>query len=431
MKSPPRTPLPDLERRQGEPLYRQIYRRFRDAIEQGLLAPGDRVASARSLASELGVARGTVDLAYSQLMGEGYFLARARPAPWCRRACRPRRGCPAGRHRPWRQRPAWRPCMADAAPPPFQLGMPALDAFPRKQWLRLAAGRLRALSPADMAYGDPAGYWPCGRRSRPICRFRAARPRTGAGLRHGGPSGQSGIAGARAAGAGDPVWVEEPGFAPPCEVLERHSCRLVPVPVDGEGLIVEAGRQRAPGARMALVTPSHQAPLGVSMSLARRAELLGWATQAGAWVVEDDYDGEYHYAGPPLPALKSLDAYDRVIYTGSFSKVLYPGLALAYLVAPAPLVQACGRATATGSMVAQAGPGHRRRFHGRRAFFSSSQEDAPAVRPPPASAGGGAAAGVRRRRRDRAGAGAACTSSSGCRNMATTPRRRDAPRRRA
>ena len=100
---------------------------------------------------------------------------------------------------------------------------------------------------------------------------------------------------------------------------------------------------------MALVTPSHQAPLGVSMSLARRAELLGWATQAGAWVVEDDYDGEYHYAGPPLPALKSLDAYDRVIYTGSFSKVLYPGLALAYLVAPAPLVQACGQATATGS----------------------------------------------------------------------------------
>ena len=110
-------------------MYRQIYRRFRDAIEQGLLAPGDRVASARSLASELGVARGTVDLAYSQLMGEGYFLARGQAAPWCRRACRPRRGCPAGRRRP--------PCASagvaamhgfDAAPP-FQLGMPALDAF--------------------------------------------------------------------------------------------------------------------------------------------------------------------------------------------------------------------------------------------------------------------------------------------------------------
>lgn len=162
MKSPPRTPLPDLERRQGEPLYRQIYRRFRDAIEQGLLAPGDRVASARSLASELGVARGTVDLAYSQLMGEGYFLARGQAgtvvSPRLPAAARmPRRPAQAA------MAPA--PGVAamhgfDAAPPPFQLGMPALDAFPRKQWLRLAARRLRALSPADMAYGDPAGYWP-------------------------------------------------------------------------------------------------------------------------------------------------------------------------------------------------------------------------------------------------------------------------------
>ncbi|WZB70380.1 GntR family transcriptional regulator [Achromobacter xylosoxidans] len=162
MKSPPRTPLPDLERRQGEPLYRQIYRRFRDAIEQGLLAPGDRVASARSLASELGVARGTVDLAYSQLMGEGYFLARGQAgtvvSPRLPAAARmPRRPAQAA------MAPA--PGVAamhgfDAAPPPFQLGMPALDAFPRKQWLRLAARRLRALSPTDMAYGDPAGYWP-------------------------------------------------------------------------------------------------------------------------------------------------------------------------------------------------------------------------------------------------------------------------------
>ena len=133
------------------------------------------------------------------------------------------------------------------------------------------------------------------------------------------------------------------------------------------------------------------------MSLARRAELLGWATQAGAWVVEDDYDGEYHYAGPPLPALKSLDAYDRVIYTGSFSKVLYPGLALAYLVAPAPLVQACGQATRPGQwlpkLVRPSSP-----ISWPKGIFSSSQEDAPAVRPPPASAGGGATAGVRRRR---------------------------------
>ena len=285
------------------------------------------MASARSLASELGVARGTVDLAYSQLMGEGYFLARGQAgtvvSPRLPAAARmPRRPAQAA------MAPA--PGVAamhgfDAAPPPFQLGMPALDAFPRKQWLRLAARRLRALSPADMAYGDPAGYWPCGRRSRPICRFRGAAREPGQVFVTAGHRASLALLARALLAPGDPVWVEEPGFAPPCEVLERHGCRLVPVPVDGEGLIVEAGRQRAPGARMALVTPSHQAPLGVSMSLARRAELLGWATQAGAWVVEDDYDGEYHYAGPPLPALKSLDAHDRVIYTGSFSKVLYPG----------------------------------------------------------------------------------------------------------
>ncbi|WZB70381.1 PLP-dependent aminotransferase family protein [Achromobacter xylosoxidans] len=225
--------------------------------------------------------------------------------------------------------------------------------------------------------------------------------------------------------------MEEPGFAPPCEVLERHGCRLVPVPVDGEGLIVEAGRQRAPGARMALVTPSHQAPLGVSMSLARRAELLGWATQAGAWVVEDDYDGEYHYAGPPLPALKSLDAHDRVIYTGSFSKVLYPGLALAYLVAPAPLVQACGQAPRPGPMVAPSWSRPSSPISWPRGIF-------PVISRRCASCT--IAAGVCWRRRcgrcsataPRSGwRRAACTSSSGCRNMATTPRRRDAPRRRA
>ena len=156
-EKPSRTPLPDLERRQGEPLYRQIYRRFRDAIEQGLLAPGDRVASARSLASELGVARGTVDLAYSQLMGEGYFWPGARPAPWCRRACRPRRGCPGRRRPPWRQRPAWRPCMAltpRAAVPAGHAGAGCLSAQ-----AVAAAGGQEVARPESGRYG----LWRSGR----------------------------------------------------------------------------------------------------------------------------------------------------------------------------------------------------------------------------------------------------------------------------
>jgi GntR family transcriptional regulator/MocR family aminotransferase len=110
-----------------------------------------------------------------------------------------------------------------------------------------------------------------------------------------------------------------------------------PVPVDDDGMVVARGLRKAAKARMAIVTPSHQAPLGVSMSLARRLQLLEWASQANAWIVEDDYDGEYRYAGPPLPALKSLDAQDRVLYAGSFSKVLYPGLSLGYLVVPESL----------------------------------------------------------------------------------------------
>jgi GntR family transcriptional regulator/MocR family aminotransferase len=118
----------------------------------------------------------------------------------------------------------------------------------------------------------------------------------------------------------------------------------VAVPVDAQGLDVAQGMRRAPRARMAVVTPSHQAPLGVSMTLARRLQLLEWASRAGAWIVEDDYDGEYRYAGPPLPALKSLDTQDRVLYAGSFSKVLYPGLALAYLVVPESLAACCGEA---------------------------------------------------------------------------------------
>ena len=180
---------------------------------------------------------------------------------------------------------------------------------------------------------------------------------------------------------------------------------------------------------MALVTPSHQAPLGVSMSLARRAELLGWATQAGAWVVEDDYDGEYHYAGPPPPALKSLDAYDRVIYTGS-SKVLYR-LALAYLVAPAPLVQACAGRPRPGPMVAPSWSRPSSPISWPKGIFLVISRRC-------ASCGGRRrrllAAALRQVFGDGAEIGwrrAACTSSSGCRNMATTPRRRDAPRRRA
>ena len=133
---------------------------------------------------------------------------------------------------------------------------------------------------------------------------------------------------------GDAVWTEDPGYPMARQALEASGARLVPLRVDRDGMRVASGRTAAPRARLALVTPAHQSPLGVTLSLPRRLDLLAWAAEAGTWVLEDDYDGEFHYTGKPLPALKGLDRAGRVLYAGSFSKALYPGLRLGYLVVP-------------------------------------------------------------------------------------------------
>nr|WP_238534264.1 PLP-dependent aminotransferase family protein [Advenella kashmirensis] len=138
--------------------------------------------------------------------------------------------------------------------------------------------------------------------------------------------------------AGDKAWVEDPGYGPTKDMLASMGMALVPVSVDDEGICVEQGKERAADARLAIVTPAHQSPLSVSLSLARRLALLDWAAHSNAWIVEDDYDGEYRYLGRPLPALKSLDGEGRVIYSGTFSKVMFPGLRLAYCVVPQGLV---------------------------------------------------------------------------------------------
>jgi GntR family transcriptional regulator/MocR family aminotransferase len=143
---------------------------------------------------------------------------------------------------------------------------------------------------------------------------------------------------------GDPVWVEDPGYFMTRQALESSNVRPVPVRVDRDGMRVAAGVVAAPKARLAVVTPTHQSPLGVALSLPRRLDLLAWAADAGAWVLEDDYDSEFRYSGHPLPALKSLDRNDRVLFAGSFSKVLFPGLRLGYLVVPDELLGAFTRA---------------------------------------------------------------------------------------
>ncbi|MDG9968045.1 PLP-dependent aminotransferase family protein [Achromobacter mucicolens] len=318
----------------GHPLYRQIYERFRGAIAEGTLKPGDRIPSARALAKEIGVARGTIEVAYSLLASEGYIQARGQAGTVVAPNLQPlARSAPAAKARPaeapedgW-QRPA--------APLPFQMGLPALDAFPRKIWARLGARHLRGMQPPDLAYPDPSGL--LALRTATAAYLQVAR-----GIQctpsqvfiTTGYNNTLQLIMQALFKPGDSVWVEDPGYPPTRALLAQAGMQAVPVRVDAQGLVVEAGIAQDPRARAAVVTPAHQSPLCLSLSLPRRQALLDWAERSSAWIVEDDYDGEYRYVGRPLPALKSLDRQGRVLYSGTFSKVLFPGMRLAYLVVP-------------------------------------------------------------------------------------------------
>jgi GntR family transcriptional regulator / MocR family aminotransferase len=360
-------------RRRTTPLQEQICDRLRRLIRDGRMPAGSRAPSLRALATELGVSRGTVVAAYDRLIGEGYLAARGtagtfvaepgamdaagkpgkpgnagnagtparrprlatlppldRPrAPAEHAATSPRlRASPAGSHAP--------------GPMPLQLGLPALDAFPRKVWARLSAHHAR--HSISLMKPDPAGL---PRLREALVAYLHRSRGVEASARQvfvvaGYEAGLSlaiqalGLGGDDAAAAA--AVIEDPGYPPVAMVLARSGMTDYPVPVDADGLITDQLTEAPDNARLAVVTPSHHSPLCMSLSLARRQALLQWANERQAWIVEDDYDGEFRYAGPPLPALKSLDRDDRVLYAGTLSKVLYPGLRLAYLVVPAPLV---------------------------------------------------------------------------------------------
>lgn len=323
--------------RSAMPLQEQLYRRIRTAIAGRQLAPGEKLPSARTLASDLGVARGTVDTAYARLVGEGYLLSRG-PAgtvvsPDLQIDALPSRTARERRPVPRAQKPS-------SEPLPFQLGLPALDAFPRALWARLTARAAKRSSGGAFAYPDPAG----------LADLRAAIA-TYLAVSRGVPcrAEQVIVTSSYQAGLsliarvllqpGDEVWFEEPGYFLARRALEALPSRLLPIPVDDQGMAVEFAQKHRPDARLAVVTPAHHSVFGVALALARRQRLLAWAAETKAWIVEDDYDGEFHYVGRKLPALKSLDLADRVIYAGSFSKTLFPSLCLGYLVVPERLVE--------------------------------------------------------------------------------------------
>lgn len=321
------------------PLYRQIYKRLQNAIAEGLLKPGDRIASARVLAKELGLARGTVVAAYELLASEGYIQSRGQAGTIVTQGLvlpPPSTTKPA----PATDAQSDDSNLYPVKAMPFQIGLPALDAFPRKIWARLGARHLRAMQAADMDYPFPLGLYVL--RNATAAYLQVARGINCAARQVIITSGYHDtlqLVTRALLKPADQVWVEDPGYPTTSRLLSQMGIKFVPVPVDSEGLVVPLGIQAAADARMAVVTPAHQSPLCLSLSLPRRMALLDWAKRRNAWVVEDDYDGEYRYAGRPLPALKSLDRHGRVLYAGTFSKVMYPGLRLAYLVVPDPLVE--------------------------------------------------------------------------------------------
>lgn len=349
-----------LDRALPEPLHRQLYAGVREAILSGYLAAGARLPSTRMLAAELGVSRNTVTEAFTQLFAEGYVEGRTGAGTYVSRAV------PATLRRP---EPAVPPVGREAAVPrrlsrraeamhggvgtlvrarfhgdggiqPFQLGVPDLDNFPVAIWGKLVGRHGRDLQPWARGLLHPTGH-PALREAVAgyLATARGVRCRPEQVIIVGGSQQGIALAAQVLLDPGDEAWMEDPGYRGTRTVLAGSGVRVVPVPVNAEGLDLAAGKARAPGARLAYVTPSHQFPLGVVMSLRRRLELLEWAAFTGAWILEDDYDSEFRYGGRPLTALQGLDTGGRVIYAGTFSKVLFPALRLGYLIVPEPLVE--------------------------------------------------------------------------------------------
>jgi GntR family transcriptional regulator / MocR family aminotransferase len=341
------------------PLYKQLYERLRGEILAGQLERGARLPSTRTLASELGVARTTTVLAYKQLLLEGYLesrvgqgtvVARSLPATLFHEqtdktpSSRTDTGKTssirlASRVRPLKEMP-YPKRIEELAGGAFRGGEPALDLFPYEVWARLIARRARQSLREFAHYQPPAGYYPLREAiAAQVGITRGVRCVPEQIILTAGSQGAFDLAARTLLNPGEAVWLENPGYFGVRGAFLAAGARLVPVPVDGQGLVVEIGRQRGPEARLVSTTPSHQFPTGVTMSLRRRMILLDWARQAGAWILEDDYDSEYRSSGRPLEALQGLDHAGRVLYIGTFSKVLFPSLRLGYLVAPTELIE--------------------------------------------------------------------------------------------
>jgi len=345
-------PILALDRHGAKPLHRQIYDSFRTTIAGRNLRPGERVPSTRDLALQLGISRVPVLNAYAQLLAEGYLETRSGSGTFVSSSMTDE--LPACSHNGQQAkihsgpRPVSR---RSAILPPFKLapwllgwgafsvGQLAFEHFPFQVWAKLIARYSRNVCVSALHFSDPMG-------SAEFREAIAGYLRTARAV-NCDPKQIMVVSGSQQAleisarvllDPGDSVWIEEPGYRLARHVLMIAGAQLIPVPVDHEGLNVATGIELCRSARCAYVTPSHQFPLGVTMSASRRLQLLHWAQKYGAWIIEDDYDSEYRYEDLPISSLQGLDENSRVIYIGTFSKTLFPSLRLGYIVIPPDLV---------------------------------------------------------------------------------------------
>ncbi len=343
-------PIIPINRDLDTPLHRQVYAGFRDAILSGGLTPGQQVPSSRALATVLGISRFPVLDAYSQLSAEGYFESRVGAGTFV--------AASLGNHRkqavrsveksagtrtvsrrvslfPHFQDPPWRFGLGA-----FAVHQPAIDQFPFGVWSKLVARHSRSPRVRAFHHIDPLGLRPF---REAICAYlstsRAVRCDADQIMVVSGSQQALDITARVLLNPGDRVWMEEPCYGLVRSILAGSGCQIVSVPVDDEGMRVSDGMKKAGKARAAFVTPSHHYPLGVTMSISRRLQLLEWAMRSSAWIVEDDYDSEFRFESQPIASLQGLDPARRVIYIGTFSKVLFPSLRLGYIVIPPDLVE--------------------------------------------------------------------------------------------
>ncbi|WP_277185085.1 PLP-dependent aminotransferase family protein [Caballeronia sp. BR00000012568055] len=337
-----------LDRSRGEPMYRQVLEHMQQAILSGELPPGMKLPSSRTLALDLGIARNTVLHVYDQLTAEGYVTTTTGSGTYV--ADTAPREAAITRAEPDTPR---KPCMisrrgerlvghAGVSPKQwgaFMPGVPDVAEFPARTWSRLQARLWKKPNPELLTYAPGGGYRPLRRALADYLRVaRSVKCAPDQIIVTTGIHQSIDLSVRLLTDVGDRAWVEDPCYWGARSVLEASGLTLAPIPVDDEGLNPSARDMEKPP-RVALVTPSHQYPLGMVMSLARRRALLEFARQHSVWIIEDDYDSEFRYGSRPLSSLQGLDDAGQVIYVGSLGKMLYPGLRMGYMVVPEHLVE--------------------------------------------------------------------------------------------